>query len=192
MDIKAVSPYIAIVLIALPCIAGCPGRDQAEKVTEVIEAFDGVNIHTLDFQEIIGVGTPAISVLAGMLNDASKSIRWAAVMSLSAIGHALNVPNLVLLHIKKAYADEDISVRITAAELTLTFGDASGLPVLISALVSDQIMQPSEPPTPVYTQVMSTLMTYTTQSFSTKQEWETWWAQNKGYLSWSREDEKFK
>lgn len=183
---------ILILFIAFTILAGCPSSETVENVTELMEAFDGVHIHTLDLEKIVGIGKPAISVLAGMLSSTDQSTRWAAVMSLSAIGHQLNVPHLVLADLKKACGDEDISVRVTAAELALSFGDESGLPVLIAALVSDRIMQPSEPPTPVYTQVISALTTYTTQSFLTKEDWKDWWDENKGQLRWSGEDETFK
>lgn len=182
---------ILILLIAFTLLAGCPSSETVENVTELMEAFDGVNIHTLDLEKIVGIGKPAIPVLAWMLRSTDQSTRWAAVMSLSAMGHELNVPHLVLADLKKACHDEDISVRVTAAELVLSFGDESGLPVLIAALVSDRIMQPSEPPTPVYTQVMSALTTYTTQSFSTKKDWQDWWDKNKRQLTWSVEDETF-
>ena len=57
-----------------------------------------------------------------MLSSTESSTRWAAVMSFSAIGHELNVPYLILTHLKKACDDGDISVRVTAAELLLSFG----------------------------------------------------------------------
>jgi hypothetical protein len=192
MIIKTTFLHIVVLFIAFSLLAGCPSKKTIENVTEVIEAFDGVNIHTLDLEKIVGIGKPAIPVLAEMLSSTDKSTRWAAVMSLSAIGHELNVPYLVLADLKKACGDEDISVRVTAAELVLSFGNESGLPILIAALVSDKIMQPSEPPTPVYTQVMSALMTYTTQSFSKMKDWQAWWDKNKGQLTWFGKDEKFK
>jgi hypothetical protein len=192
MKIKTTFLHIVILLIAVLLLAGCPSKETVKNVTGVIDAFDGVNIYTLDLEKIVGIGKPAVPVLAEMLSSTDKPTRWAAVMSLSAIGHELSVPFLVLPDLKKACGDEDISVRVTAAELVLSFGNESELPVLITALVSDQIMQPSEPPTPVYTQAMSALMTYTTQSFSKKKDWQAWWDKNKGQLTWSGEDEKFK
>lgn len=191
MKTKAALLHILLILMAFTLSAGCPGQERVEEVAGVIEVFDGVNLHTLDMGTIIGIGKPAIPVLAGMLSSTDTSTRWAAVMSLSAIGHECNAGHLILDDLKRACADEDLSIRVTAGELVLSFGDESGLPVLIAALESDQILQPSEPPTPVTTQVMSALMTYTTQSFSTQKEWQIWWDNNKGQLTWSGEDEIF-
>lgn len=188
---KTTFPNIFVLLIAVWLLIGCSSKETIENVTETIEAFDGVNIYTLDLKKIVEIGKSAVPVLAEILNSTNKSTRWAAVMSLSAIGHQLDAAYLVLPYLKKACNDEDISVRVTAAELVLSFGDKSGLPVLIADLVSDQIMQPSEPPTPVYTQVMNILMIYTTQSFSKKKDWQAWWEENKEPLKWSSENGKF-
>ena len=59
---------ILILFIAFTILAGCPSSETVENVTELMEAFDGVHIHTLDLEKIVGIGKPAISVLAGMLS----------------------------------------------------------------------------------------------------------------------------
>lgn len=188
---------IAIVVIVLLVVLilnfkGCPKSEAQNKTEQAISGFDGINIYTLDSNKIIEAGKPAIPYLAKMLENESSSVRWAAVTGLAAIGHQLNASNEVLPHLKKAMDDSDISVRVTAAELVMSFHDKDGIPVLISALDSEEQMKPSEPPMPVKSYCAEMLVLFTGQDYGTdKAAWQSWWDENKDNLNWNSENEKF-
>lgn len=148
-----------------------------------VNAFDGVNIYTLDLAKIVSLGTPAISVLVDILKDENSTAnqRWAAIMGLSVIGHDLNVSDKVLPHLKESLNDEDVNVRVTAATLVMSHGSKDGIPVLIAELENDAMLKPSEPPVPIKSYCAESLVFYTGQNFGVdKTKWQEWWDANKG------------
>lgn len=169
---------IAVVLVICLFISGCAPAEKAETESNVKAIVDkGVDIYSLDYEAVLEIGEDAIPVLSEMLDSSDKIERWACVKFLSAIGHELNAEDDVLPHIKKLLDDEDISIRVITAELVLSLGDDSGIPVLIDLLGSEEMMYPSEPPLPIGAKAYDVLKLYTEQDFETKEEWDNWWSE---------------
>lgn len=186
--------YFSVLVLMLFFVSSCNGSSDKtkENVDAIFKAFDGLNIYTLDLEKMVELGVEAIPYLAKKLDSADQSDRWAAVMSLSAIGRHLGVKEKVLPDLLRALEDDDITVRVMAAELVVAFGEKDGIPVLIAALDSNEKLRPSEPPTPVTSKSLEVLKLYTTQTFFERQEWQNWWDQNKDSLVWVNDEEKFK
>ena len=164
---------------------------DTEQIRAVVSGFDGASIPTLDLEAIVKAGSGAVPVLADLLGQGDRATRWAALLGLAALGHERNAAGAVLPHLKSALSDSDISVRVTAAELLASFGDPAGLPVLIDAVDSDEILRPAEPPTSVCTQAVRVLGHYTGQVFTEEADWRTWWDANQGSLDWDPDHERF-
>jgi hypothetical protein len=179
--------FITLSLFAALFTLGCSSDEDRggpdvdiDQVLGTINAFDGVNISTLDLEAIVTAGREAIPLLVNLLRQDDRTKRWAALLALSAIGHERNAAGFVLPHLKSALGDSDISIRVTAAELVLSFGDRTGIPVLIDAVDSDEILQPAEPPTSVCTQAIRVLGHYTGQTFTEEADWQEWWEAKTG------------
>jgi hypothetical protein len=180
--------FIAMSVLAALWTSGC--TDTA-RVQAVLDDFDGANISTLDLEAIVAEGPAVIPFLADVFGQGDRSTRWAALLALAAMGHHHNAAGEVLPHLKTALSDPDTSVRVTAAELVASLGDKAGLPVLIDAVDSDEILRPAEPPTPVCTQVIRVLDHYTGQTFTEEADWWVWWDANQDNLQWDPDNERF-
>jgi hypothetical protein len=175
---------LLVVLVVFLCLSGC-GCSKTEtttnntegRVDQVLSGFDGKNIYTLDLDEMVAIGTPAIPYLSAKMSSSDKFERWAVIMSLAAIGRQLNAEDSILSYLMDAFDDEDVSVRVMAAELALAFGENSAIPILIAAMESDEAAKPSEPPIPITSQALAVLQLYTGQTFTEQQEWQDWWDQ---------------
>jgi len=180
--------YFSVALVFIfSCCACCPNED----VSDVVAGFDGLNISSLDLDRIAEHGAGSIPACAGMLLDAERTVRWSGVMALSALGHETGAVLPALLALRVALFDPDVSVRVTAAELVMSFGDRSGIPILISALSCPGMLHPSEPPLPVCTQALDILREYTGHSYEDPSEWQSWWEANGDQLAWDGDNEKF-
>ena len=168
---------------------GSVDPELRNQVVAIVEAFDGVNIHTLDQDALAELGVDAIPVLAELLEDSRVSVRWASVIGLSAIARRHDAASSVHPHLRAALDDEAIGVRVTAAELDIGLGDKAGFVVLIDSIDSDQQLRPSEPPTTVHTNSRRVLLFYTGQDFETEQAWQQWWDAHGDELDWSADDE---
>lgn len=187
-EARLVRSFIAMSVLAALWTSGC--TDTA-RVQAVLDDFDGANVSTLDLEAIVAEGPDVIPFLADLLAQGDRSTRWATLLALAAMGHHHNAAGEVLPHLKTALNDPDTSVRVTAAELVASLGDKAGLPVLIDAVDSDEILRPAEPPTPVCTQVIRVLGHYTGQTFTEEADWWVWWDANQDNLQWDPDNERF-
>lgn len=178
--------------IQFPTAPGVETNESRAQVQNITSSFDGINLYTLDLNQLIAIGKPAVPTLANMLNDSNSDKRYAAVMGLSAIGHNDSSVN-VLAYLKKAMNDSDVNIRVTAAEIVMSFGDKEGIPVLIAELENTAILKPSEPIMPINAYASMVLTTYTGQNLGVdKAKWQDWWNTNKDKLKWDKSDGKFK
>jgi len=187
-EARLVRSFIAVSVLAALWTSGCIDTRQ---VQAVLDDFDGANVSSLDLEAIVAEGPDVIPFLAGILGQGDRSTRWAALLALAALGHHHNSAGVVLPHLKTALSDPDTSVRVTAAELVASLGDKAGLPVLIDAVDSDEILRPAEPPTPVCTQVIRVLGHYTGQTFTEEADWRAWWDASQENLQWDPDNERF-
>ena len=159
-------------------------EEAMNQTSNIINEFDGVNIHTLDLDEIITLGESGIYALAEIYkNESSANQRWAIIMGLSAIGHDLNTTDKVLPYLEEALNDPDVNVRVTAASLVLSHGSTKGIPILIAELKNENVLKPSEPVIPIKSYCAETLIIYTGQDYgANKEQWQSWWNENKETL----------
>jgi hypothetical protein len=194
-----VGAFVALSVLAALWTSGCSSDEEVERhkqidttqVEAVLGDFDGANLSTLDLEAIVAEGPDVIPFLGDLLEEEARATRWAALLALAALGHQRSVAGTVLPHLKTALSDPDTSVRITAAELVASLGDKAGLPVLIDAVDSDEILRPAEPPTPVCTQAIHVLGRYTGQSFTEEADWQAWWDANQDSLAWDPDNDLF-
>ena len=168
-------------------------NESKAAVQNITGAYDGVNINTLNLSALTMVGKFAVPTLAKILENESSTAdqKYAALLGLSAIGHNDSSVN-VLSYLKGALDDSDVNVRVTAAELVMSFGAKEGIPVLIAELENEAIMKPSEPVMPIKSHCAILLERYTTQAFGVdKAQWTSWWDTNKNNLKFNKEDGKF-
>ena len=190
--------FVVVSVFTALWASGCSSDEDGDRagfdpdqVLAVINDFDGANIPTLDLEAIVAAGPEAIPVLVNLLGQDDRSTRWAALLALAALGHQRSVAGSVLPHLKSTLTDPDISLKVTAAELVTSFGDKTGIPVLIDAVDSDETLQPAEPPTSVCTQAIRVLGHYTGQTFTEEADWQAWWDANQDSLDWDPDDERF-
>lgn len=168
-------------------------NESKAAVQNITGAYNGINIYTLNLSALVMIGKPAVPTLARILENESSTSdqRYAALLGLSAIGHNDSSVD-VLGYLKGALDDSDVNVRVTAAELVMSFGDKEGIPVLIAELDNEAILKPSEPVMPINSHCALLLERYTTQNFGIdKAQWESWWNTNKASLKFNKEDGKF-
>lgn len=168
-------------------------NESKAAVQNITAGYDGVNINTLNLSALVMVGKSAVPTLARILADVNSTAdqRYSALLGLSAIGHNDSSVN-VLSYLKGALDDTDVNVRVTAAELVMSFGDKDGIPVLIAELGNEAILKPSEPVMPIKSYCAIILERYTTQTLGVdKAQWESWWNANKNNLKFSKENGKF-
>ncbi|MGB9708069.1 MAG: HEAT repeat domain-containing protein [Candidatus Pacearchaeota archaeon] len=172
---------------------GIETNESKAAVQNIIGAYDGINIYTLNLSALTAIGKPAVPSLARILENESSTAdkRYAALLGLSAIGHNDSSVN-VLSYLKNSLDDPDVNVRVTAAELAMSFGSKEGIPVLIAELENEAILKPSEPVMPINSHCALLLGRYTTQTFGIdKVQWQGWWDSNKNNLKFNKEDGKF-
>lgn len=173
-----------------------PSKETNESraaVQNIIENYDGVNINTLNLSALIALGKSVVPTLVRVLEDVNSTPdqKHAALLGLSAIGHNDSSVN-VLSYLKGALDDDNVNVRVTAAELVMSFGDKDGIPVLIAELENDAILKPSEPVMPIKSACALVLIKYTAQNFGVdKAQWQSWWESNKTNLKFNKENGKF-
>lgn len=165
--------------------------DLLRQVMDILEAFDGLNIHTLDQEALAALGPDAIAALDLAFEDSRKKIRWGALMGLSGIGRVHGVTDDVVPALSRGFDDPEQAVRVTAGELVIGVGHKTGFDALIDALDSDALLQPSEPPTTVHTNTARVLTRYTDVTFDEEAQWRTWWEENGDDLQWDPIDEKY-
>jgi len=190
---------IAVSLLAALWASGCSSDDDEstaispEQIRAAVNGFDGANISSLDLGAIVPACASAIPVLEELLAQGDRAARWAALVALAAVGRQCNKADAVLPHLKDALNDpDDISMRVTAAELVTSFGDKAGIPVLIDAVDSDvRNLRPAEPPTSVCNQAITVLGHYTGQEHTREAEWQAWWDANQDSLEWDPDNERF-
>lgn len=193
-------------LLAILWVSGCSSDDDEgtsispAQIRAAIDGFDGANISSLDLDTIVAGCGIAIPILEELLAQGDRAARWAALVALSAVGHECNRADAVLPLLKSVLSDldisDDISMRVTAAELVTSLGDKAGIPVLINAVDSDvENLRPAEPPTSVCTQALSVLGHYlghlTDQEYTEEAGWQGWWEANQDNVEWDPDNERF-
>ncbi len=173
---------------------GCKRIKQGEEscdIDKLINDYDGINIYTLDLRKIIECDIYVVPKLSTYADDPSRNKRYAAIMGLSAIAKEYDMKETAVSVLKQKLKDQDISIKIIASSLLLSFGEKDGFDILIDNIDSEEMLRPSEPPMPISQKCLDTLRIYTGKDFSEKSEWSLWYKDNKEKLKWNAQDEKF-
>lgn len=180
---------LSVPLVALVTLAGCGGDGVAEgpevpDPAAAVRAFDPDDLAaSLDRLNRASFASPSsMRSLAPLLEDPDADQRWAAVY-LSAI--LVTQENSDLL--RPVLGDPDPSMRVMAAGALARLGVVESLPVLLEGLRSKEPLPFSDPPRPTADLAKEALEAYTSERFSTPEDWEQWWRGVEGSLQWNGE-----
>jgi hypothetical protein len=161
-------------------------------INQTIEGFnseDPLSFH--DVQNIVDLGEAAIDPLAKLALSDDDTTQWAVVTGLTSIRRTMEDPTKVSSVIETMYDSKYLSIQVLAASSNAEYKNYSGVPILISALESDEIMSYMDPPQPVSRFANRALEFATGQDFSFDQaqtqaekqaaikKWQDWWQENK-------------
>src|SRR3989338_3217627 len=175
---------LACSLLSRVTVTATPAATVTPTPPPVIENFDGspealdkLNQALLDNPD--GMAQQAQSYLRA---DAIK-VRFAAVYALSLTADSSNAEALL-----PALQDPDIRLRTIAAGALVGLGRKEGIPVLIAALGSNELLPLSHPQRLLSTLAHQALPHYTGQDFGADpdaaQAWQAWWDQAGARLQW--------
>lgn len=182
MNSKQTLCAASAVLFALLSLCLIPETEIGEKEAKDTEpfslGFDGTYPHLFDASNI----PLTLSQLKAVAAEGNLTERWAAVSALAALGRNSEEERkkVIVGYLKEVFDDPDASVRVTAAQHVISFGDPSGIPVLIRALSSSEAKFPAEPPTGIKDYSTLLLEDYTGLDFGFDEEaWLMWWNASK-------------
>jgi hypothetical protein len=198
-----------IVLATIAAACGSPG-DSAALPTPRIEVIENLSAFQLgeaetdllfdDLSVFIRTSPGEVEQAALMQVDAEDPLaRTAALYALANTASGKDAQR-ALSH---ALKDNDMTNRTLAAAGLLTMGDKQGIPVLIEALRSDEMLKYSEPPRQAWQYAIELLLQYVdvdlgllqaedrTAASSAADAWEQWWEASNADLSWNTGVERF-
>jgi|GEM_PF-5297018 len=203
--------FIIVLLIASLILSGCIEGDipkelplggssgDAKDTDALIDDFEMDDYDSMDnLDDIIAKGEAAIPPLKEELKSEDPDRRWGATYAIGGIGFELDPDerDKVIPALKDGFDDEDPRLRQLSAGLAASFGDKSGLPILIEYLDDEELTFYAEPPEPYYVYSITVLRHYTGQDFGYDMEasaeenaeaigkWWGWWNTNGESLSW--------
>jgi HEAT repeat protein len=167
------------------CGGGAAGNGDVDPVA-ALEAFDsapGPRARSFARLDTALIAEPAATRDAALtkLDAETRDVRLAAVYALGLTLEASDADRLTPF-----LESADVSERLLAATGMLSVGDARGVPVLIAALGSDDVL-PLATPIRAWEQARLSLLTFTGQDLglreadrlraaaATKARWEAWW-----------------
>jgi HEAT repeat protein len=102
--------------------------DKIDALVAVLAAENGIEREKAR-EELVKIGSPAVSALASALRNPRERVRWEAAKALTEMGDPAAVSNLIM-----ALDDESFGVRWLAAEGLIADG-RDALPPLLEALI---------------------------------------------------------
>lgn len=198
-----------IILVTIAAACGSPG-DSAALPTPRIEVIENLSAFRLgevetdllfdDLSVFIRTSPGEVEQAALMQVDAEDPLaRTAALYALANTASGKDAQRAL----SQALKDKDITNRTLAAAGLLTMGDKQGIPGLIEALRSDEMLKYSEPPQQAWHYAMELLLQYVdvdlgllqaedrTAASSAADALEQWWEASNADLSWNAEVERF-
>lgn len=189
--------FCALVAIAVGCGGGSsanegepagPAQPPAEvalaEAVAAVREFDAADLDaSIDRLNAASFAdAAAVDELAPFLTDADPVRRWAALY-LSAL--LVDAERADLL--RAALDDDDPALQVMAAGALARLGVVESLPVLVEGLGSDAELPYDDPPRPLADLALEALVAYTGESFATQAEWQAWWDEVGGSLTWNGE-----
>lgn len=154
-SLSLMAAALAVIVVSLACQLNPGGSEEpltpttepaAESievsVTTIVEQIDPSKPDSLYApEELVTLGRPAVPALLDLLNSPDITSRWAAVYALSRLAQAEDIPALA-----RGLEDPNLSNRAGVAATLLWLGDERGIPILLEALNSDELIAFSHPP----------------------------------------------
>ncbi len=186
---------LATVLVGLPALLACsllsrfnatptPLPTPTATLPPVIESFDG-SPEALDEinQALLDNPSGLAQQAQAYLQSEDVKLRFAAVYGLSLAVDESNADQLL-----PVLQDPDIRLRTIAAGSLIGLGRKESIPILITALGSNEFLPMSHPPRSLSTLARQALPHYTGQDFGTgpgdAPAWQAWWDQAGARLQW--------
>ena len=158
-----------------------------QKIADALSSLKGGDPHSLAdvLATLTEKGEESLDALMEALRRPDPLSRWAAAAALGELESAAASEALA-----KALEDSNVSVRIRAAQSLLKLNDARGVPVLIEALKSDEVMI-GHPPELALDYANQVLESVTGESVGFRgdadpaetnaaiEQWTKWWEENK-------------
>lgn len=181
---------IIVVFLFWPKSSLAPTQEitPQEVVEETVGSFDPDDpMSFMEIQKIIDLGDKAVDPLLDLVDSPNIADQWAAVVGLSALRGDMDQQEGIAQVLRNMYLSEFLTIRLYAAASNGEYGDLSGVPVLLAALESGEIMSYMEPPTPVSVFANQVLERVSGQDMgfdemSTPEEvqevlrkWDQWW-----------------
>ncbi|MBN2016089.1 HEAT repeat domain-containing protein [Candidatus Dojkabacteria bacterium] len=143
--------------------------------------------------KIKAFGEESIPVLTELIHAEEKKTRYIAYISLSGLTlQGVGDYTEMVTLLKDGLDDPDLSIRVQVAQLLFNFQEKEGIPVLIEALDSDEVMTPSSPPMKVSDYAYIILTNHIDQDFGVESEdWLAWWEGSGDDAKWDETNERF-
>lgn len=168
-------------------------KEIEQKIDETVAGYNFTIPESETVDKIKALGEAAIPRLAVLIHAPETETRFIAFIALSGIAHDVEgTRSEIIPYLREGLFDPDMSIRTQVAQILLLFEERDGLPVLIEALDSDEMMIPSEPPMPLAHYANIILINYTDEDYGfDRAQWTGWWDENKNSLQWNGDREKF-
>jgi len=168
-------------------------------VSNIVDSFDEEDPDSYDnVENIVDLGESAVPEVLVLLDSEDLTERWAAVYALSRVSHDADDAKKkdILVALRKAFDDDDPTIRQTAAGTAVGLGETDGFPILIDYLRSDYSRLLSAPPRSMSSYSIRVLRYYAGKDFGydlhvsmnqrevSIKKWENWWSENKDNLVW--------
>lgn len=179
-------------------------RVSADTSARLINEFDGSSLGTYSLNEAILNDPGSVRRAASVSLGAPEfRVRFAAVYALSLTADASQIGPLSTVMQDE---DQDLGLRILAARALIAMGDKQSIPVLISALPSDESLPFWNPPEPQWVPAYSDLNRYTGEDFgfldavesgdtagraTAIEAWQDWWTNVGADLEWNPSTERY-
>ena len=149
------------------------------RVEEILKPIESGNPEALaeGVEALRRLGREARPALVEALQSENPLVRWAAAAALGDIGDEAAAADL-----KRGLEDDSTSVRVRSAYSLAQLGDRSGVPVLLDALASDEVMvgHPPELVADFADQALRSISGKFAPGEETKgdraERWRAWWS----------------
>lgn len=186
-----------LVLLAASACGG--GAGSSGSADEAIAEFDAAraepSLHAL-YDAIRADSAEARAAALEHLADDDRDVRWASAFALSltaARGESLDA-------LRPLLRSRDLDERLLAAGALAFNGEKAGLPPLIEAITSTELLRFEDPPRPGWHFARSTLIQLTDEDLgllaraggrwdaeATQARWKAWWRRNEARVAWNGE-----
>jgi len=192
--LSAVSSFVGLALLAAACTTGGSSAEKA------IISFQG------QAQDFYNVAVDSVRHAADLraaalkhLHDTDPNVRFASFYALTLTA----APGSSMAALQTFLSSSDVNERLPAAGAIVSRGAKDGLPVLIDALGSSDVVAWFDPPMEAWQYASFVLTTFTGQDFGltkakdaaaaarTRPAWQKWYREHGASLTWDPAERRF-